>query len=106
MSILVRPPQEGGLGQASLSSYAQWTHSHTFAQYVQRPSRFPERHVGPFRRWAGMQGMLFDEEFLPFFQMSPLPLSVPSFLQGSLKSYSAVRRWGGLSLPLQQQGCP
>ena len=53
-----------------------------------------------------MQGMLFDEEFLPFFQMSPLPLSVPSFLQGSLKSYSAVRRWGGgggASPPLQQQ---
>ena len=99
MSILVRPPREGGLGQASLSSYAQWTHSHTFAQYVQRPSHFPERHVGPFRRWAGAQGMLFDEEFLPLFQMSPLPLSVPSFLQGSLKSYSAVRRWGGAVPP-------
>ena len=53
-----------------------------------------------------MQGMLFDEENLPFFQMSPLPLSVPSFLQGSLKSYSAVRRWGGLPPPLQRQGCP
>ena len=46
-----------------------------------------------------MQGMLFDEEFLPFFQMSPLPLSVPSFLQASLKSYSAVRRWGGCCPP-------
>ena len=54
-----------------------------------------------------MEGMLFDEEFLPFFQLSPLPLSVPSFLQGSVKSYSAVRGWGGgLSPPLQQQGCP
>ena len=95
MSILVRPPKEGGLGQASLSAYAQRTHSHTFAQYVQRPSRFAERHVGPFRWWAGAHGMLFHEEFLLVFQMSPLPLSMPSFLQGSLKSYSAVRRWGG-----------
>ena len=35
MPILVRPPSEGGLGQASLSAYAQWTHSHTVVQYVQ-----------------------------------------------------------------------
>ena len=51
--------------------------------------------MGPFRRWAGAQGMLFDEEFLPYFQMSSLPLPVPSFLQGSVKSYSTVHRWGG-----------
>ena len=31
--------------------------------------------------------------------MSPLPLLVPSFLQGSLKSYSTVRRWGGDAPP-------
>ena len=40
-------------------------------------------------------GLLFDEEFLPFWQMGPVPLPRPSFLQGSVKAYSVVRREGG-----------
>ena len=36
-----------------------------------------------------------EEEFLPYLQLGPVPLSRPSFLQGCLKAYSVTRRWGG-----------
>ena len=95
MPILLLPPSEGGLGQASLSAYALWAHSHAFVTYVLRPGRFAEQHSGPFRRWAAAQGLLMEEEFLPYLQLGPVPLSRPSFLQGCLKAYSVTRRWGG-----------
>ena len=95
MPILLLPPSEGGWGQASLSAYAQWAHSHSFVKCVLRPGRFAEQHSGPFRRWAAAQGLLMEEEFLPYLQLGPVPLSRPSFLQGCLKAYSVTRRWGG-----------
>ena len=95
MPILLLPPSEGGLGQASLSAYAQWAHSHSFVTYVLRPGRFAEQHSGPFRRWAAAQGLLMEEEVLPYLQLGPVPLSRPSFLQGCLKAYSVTRRSGG-----------
>ena len=53
MPILLLPPSEGGLG-------------HSFVTYVLRPGRFAEQHSGPFRRWAAAQGLLMEEEFLPY----------------------------------------
>ena len=52
MPILQLRISEGGLGQASLSVYAQWAHSHMFVSYVLRPERYTEWHTGPLRRWA------------------------------------------------------
>ena len=97
--ILQLPPDEGGLGQASLASYAEWVHSHSFVKYVQRVAQFAERHAAPFQRWAFTLGLLFEKEFLLYFQMGPLLLSRPSFLQGSLKLYSVVCREGGCVPP-------
>ena len=95
MPILQLPAKEGGLAQANLAAYAEWVHSQSFVRFVQRPAQFAERHVAPFRRWAFSVGLLIEEEFLPFLQVALVPLPQPSFLQGSLKSYSVVRREGG-----------
>ena len=77
----------------------EWVHSQSFVRFVQRPAQFAERHVAPFRRWAFSVGLLIEEEFLPFLEVALVPLPRPSFLQGSLKSYSVVRREGGASHP-------
>ena len=95
MPILQLPAKEGGLAQANLAAYAEWVHSQSFVRFVQRPAQFAERHVAPFRRWAFSVGLLIEEEFLPFLQVALVPLPRPSFLQGSLRSYSVVRREGG-----------
>ena len=95
MPILQLPIREVGLAQASLAAYAEWVHSQSFVRFVQRPAQFAERHVAPFRRWAFSFGLLIEEEFLPFLQVALVPLPGSSFLQGSLKSYSIVRREGG-----------
>ena len=50
-------------------------------------------HLQPFLRRASANGILLKEEFLPYFQLDPVPLARPSFLQGLLcKAYSVVRR--------------
>ena len=95
MPILQLPQAEGGLGQANLSAYAQWVHSHTFVTYALRPEKFAEQHAGPFRRWAFSIGLVIDVEYLPYLQLGPVPLRMPTFLQGALKAYSITRRWGG-----------
>ena len=91
MPILQLPVKEGMLAQANLAAYAEWVHTQSFVRFVRRPAQFAERHVTPFRRWAFSVGLLIEEEFLPFLQMALVPLPRPSFLQGSLKSYSVVR---------------
>ena len=48
--------------------------------------------MAPFRRWAFSVGLLIEEEFLPLLHVALVPLPRPSFLQGSLESYSVVRR--------------
>ena len=44
---------------------------------------------------AFRHGILLEEEFLPHFQLGPLPLPHPTFLQGVCKSYSIIRSEGG-----------
>ena len=86
---------EGGFGQAGLGVYAQWVHSQAFVQVVVRPASIEKVHADPFHRWASGKGLVLDPLFLPYLQLAPIPLSKPTFLQGSLKCYSVVRRGGG-----------
>ena len=58
------------------------------------------------RPWAFSVGLLFEEEFLSYLWLSPLPVPCPSFLQGSLKSYSVVRRGGGWVPPPLERRLP
>ena len=99
MPILALPVTEGGFGQAGLGVYAQWVHSQAFVQVVVRPASIEKVHADPFHRWASGKGLVLDPLFLPYLQLAPIPLSKPTFLQGSLKCYSVVRRGGGVTAP-------
>ena len=98
MPILALPPAEGGLGQVGLGIYASWVHSQTFVQAVVRPASLAEQHARPFRGWADRVGLVLEPAFLPYLQLASIPLTKPTFLQGTVKAvkaYSVVRRGGG-----------
>ena len=92
MPILALPPAEGGLGQVGLGLYASWVHSQTFVQAVMRPASLAEQHARPFRGWADRVGLILEPAFLPYLQLASIPLTKPTFLQGTVKAYSVVRR--------------
>ena len=99
MPILALPPAEGGLGRVGLGIYASWVHSQTFVQAAVRPASLAEQHARPFRGWADRVGLVLETAFLPYLQPASIPLTRPTFLQGTVKAYSVVRRGGGAPPP-------
>ena len=95
MPILALPPAEGGLGEVGLRIYASWVHSQTFVQAVVRPASLAEQHARPFRGWADRVGLVLEPAFLLYLRLASIPLTKPTFLQGTVKAYSVVRRGGG-----------
>ena len=96
--------REGGLGQVGLSTYAQWVHSQTFVTAVLTPRRFSSVHHHRFQRRASRNGILLEEEFLPYVQLGPVPRAQPTFLKGLRKSYLVVRqKGGGIPPPLRHR---
>ena len=102
MGILSMPKREVGLVHASLSLYAPWVHSHSFVTLVCRPQASPESQVGSSRGWARRVKLVPEETTLLYVQLAPVTIKRPSFLQGSLRAYSQVRKGGGASPPPHQ----
>ena len=96
MGILSMPKREGGLAHASLASYTLWVHSHSFVTLVCRPQAYPASQVAVSHGWAQRVGLILEESTLPYLQLAPVTIKHPSFLQGALRSYSQVRRGGGV----------
>ena len=90
--ILAEPEGKGRLGQAGMGTYALWTHSKSFVQYVAKPSSMPATLSEGFGRRAHSQGLVCNEVTLPYIQLAPSSPHPPGFLIAALRAYSEVKR--------------
>ena len=76
----------GGVELAPLSTYANWVHAKTFIRATTSPHMIPKYYMKQFQDWKRSKGIVVSEEFLPYFQLAPIPLGLPTFLQGSCRA--------------------
>ena len=95
--ILAEPTTRGGIDMASLASYVQWVHSHSFVMFTQGVLQLSRSLTQPFEEWARAVGLAYNGATLPYLQLSPVVERPLGHLGGSLQSYSEVRK--GMPVP-------
>ena len=95
--ILAEPASRGGVEMASLASYVQWVHSHSFVLFAQGAFRLSQGLTQPFEDCAQSVGLTYNSVTLPYPQLSPVVKRPPGYLGGSLRSYSEVHK--GMPVP-------
>ena len=95
--ILAEPTTRGGIDMASLASYVQWVHSHSFVTFTQGVLQLSRSLTQPFEEWTWAVGLGCNGATMPYLQLSPVVKRPPGYLGGSLQSYSEVRK--GMLVP-------
>ena len=95
--ILAEPTTRGGIDMASLASYVQWVHSHSFVMFTQGVLQLSRSLTQPFEEWAGALGLAYNGATLPYLHLSPVLERPLGHLGGSLQPYSEVRK--GMPVP-------
>ena len=63
--ILAEPASCGAVEMASLASYIQWVHSHSFVLFAQGAFCLSQGLTQPFEDWAQSVGLTYNSVTLP-----------------------------------------